>query len=78
MIRSDVEPRKKVFTPVSCMMKVGATAMKARKSAETRVIRERTRSRYSAVGRPGRMPGMKPPYFFMLSATSWMLKEMAE
>ena len=26
--------------------------------------------RYSAVGRPGRMPGMKPPYFFMSSARS--------
>ena len=23
-----------------------------------------------AVGRPARIPGMKPPYFFMLSATS--------
>ena len=30
--------------------------------------------RYSAVGRPGLMPGMNPPYFFMLSATSVGLK----
>jgi hypothetical protein len=32
------------------------------------------KSRYSAVGLPGRMPGTKPPYFFMLSATSVGLK----
>ncbi len=29
---------------------------------------------YSAVRLPGRMPGMKPPYFRMLSATSSGLK----
>ena len=29
---------------------------------------------YSAVFFPGRMPGMNPPYFFMLSAWSFGLK----
>ena len=34
------------------------------------VIRLRMKSRYSAVGLPGRMPGTKPPYLRMLSETS--------
>ena len=34
------------------------------------MIRLSTYDRYSAVGRPGRMPGMNPPYFFMSSARS--------
>lgn len=32
--------------------------------------RDSTHARYRSVGRPERMPGMKPPYFFMLSDTS--------
>ena len=31
----------------------------------------------SAVFLPGRTPGMKPPYFFMLSARSFGLKMIA-
>jgi hypothetical protein len=40
-------------------------------------MRVRTRSMYSAVFLPGRMPGMKPPPFFRLSATSTGLKVTA-
>ena len=42
-----------------------------RKSAPAIVMRVTTRDRNSAVGRPGRIPGMKPPYRLMLSATSF-------
>src|SRR3569833_2665673 len=41
-----------------------------RYSALANVICESTRSMYCAVFFPGRMPGMKPPDFFKLSATS--------
>ena len=40
-------------------------------------MRVSTLSMYAAVALPGRMPGMKPPYFFMLSATSTGLKVTA-
>ena len=46
----------------------GSTTTAARNSAPGSVMRVSTRSRYCAVGRPGRMPGMKPPYFFRFSA----------
>jgi anti-sigma regulatory factor (Ser/Thr protein kinase) len=36
----------------------------------TKVIRVRISLMWSAVRLPGRMPGMKPPYFLRLSATS--------
>ena len=49
---------------------VGSAATAARKSAPGSVSRARMRSRNSAVGRPGRTPGMNPPYFFRLSAWS--------
>ncbi len=39
-------------------------------SAPANVRRVSTRSMYCAVFLPGRMPGMKPPGFFRLSATS--------
>ena len=45
--------------------------------APPRVILVRIRSIYSAVFLPGRIPGTKPPYFFMLSATSTGLKVTA-
>ena len=57
--------------------KSGSTEMRARKMAPGRVMRVSTRSMYSAVFLPGRTPGMKPPYFFMLSARSIGLKTMA-
>jgi hypothetical protein len=47
------------------------TVMKPRKHAPTNVTRFITACRYSAVGRPGRMPGMKLEYLFRLSATSF-------
>ena len=49
---------------------VGSAATAARYSAPGNVSRARMRSRNSAVGRPGLTPGMKPPYFFRLSAWS--------
>ena len=45
--------------------------------APPKVMRPRMWSRYSAVRLPGRMPGMKPPYFRMFSATSSGLKTIA-
>ena len=48
-----------------------------RNQAEVDGARQRDARQDSAVGRPARMPGMKPPYFFMLSATSTGLKVMA-
>ena len=41
-----------------------------RYSAPANVMRDSTRSMYCAVFLPGRIPGMKPPDFFRLSATS--------
>ena len=56
---------------------VGSAATAARNSAPGNVRRARMRSRNSAVGRPGRTPGMKPPYFLRLSAWSTGLKVTA-
>ena len=56
--------------------KFGSTAMMPRYSDPGRVMRESTKFRYSAVGRPGRMPGMKPPNFFISSARSSGLNVM--
>ena len=47
----------------------GATATNPRKKAPAQVMRNRTLFMYSAVGRPGRIPGMKPPCFCKFSAT---------
>ena len=55
----------------------GSSATSARYSAPTSVMRARIVSMYSAVRLPGRMPGMKPPYFRMFSATSSGLKMIA-
>ena len=52
-------------------MMSGRTAIAARNTAPGSVMRVSTRSMYSAVLRPGRMPGMKPPYFRMFSARSF-------
>ena len=59
------------------MRKSGSTEISARKTAPGSVMRVRVLSMYSAVFFPGRTPGMKPPYFFMLSARSMGLKTMA-
>ena len=53
---------------VTCEMKNGSTAIKPRKSAPPQVIRRMTLFRYSWVGRPGRMPGMNPPFRCRFSA----------
>ncbi len=49
---------------------VGITAIIAKKLAPINVSLEATLSKYSAVGFPGLMPGINPPYFFIFSATS--------
>ena len=51
--------------------------MAARATAPAKVILERVRSIYSEVDLPGLIPGMKPPYLFILSAKSRGLKIMA-
>src|SRR5205085_917383 len=66
-----VPPNRRVCTPVRSPTSVGITATMPRNSAPAIVMRVTTRPRNSAVGRPGRMPGMKPPYRLMLSATSF-------
>jgi hypothetical protein len=57
--------------------KFGMIAMIARYTAPASVILVRIVSMYSAVRLPGRMPGTKPPYFRMFSATSSGLKMIA-
>ena len=46
----------------------GVSAIAARNSEPGRVMRFRTLARYFSVGGPGRMPGMNPPCFRMMSA----------
>ena len=52
----------------------GIMATDAKYTAPTSVILERTLSIKSEVFFPGLIPGIKPPYFFRLSATSEGLK----
>jgi hypothetical protein len=50
-------------------MNSGMMAIRARQIAPANVIRVKIVSTYSAVLFPGRIPGINPPYFRMLSAT---------
>ena len=76
---SGATEREVLIVPLGELKKqFGRTAMMPRYNEPGSVIRERTNCRYSAVGRPGRMPGMNPPYFFMSSATSTGLKVIAD
>src|SRR6266508_2462845 len=59
-MRMLVPPRRSVCTPVMSPMSVGMTATMPRNSAPAMVMRVTTRPRNSAVGRPGRIPGMNP------------------
>ena len=52
----------------------GMNEMMIRYSAPTSVMRVRISLMWSAVRLPGRMPGINPPYFLILSATSLGLK----
>src|SRR5215467_14048336 len=73
-----VPPNGKFWVaPTSASATIGIRAMRPRYSEPGAVSRVSTKLRYSAVGRPGRMPGMNPPYFFMLSATSVGLNVIA-
>ena len=55
----------------------GSMAINARNMAPGSVTLVSTLSIYSEVLFPGRMPGMKPPYFCMLSARSCGLNTIA-
>src|SRR5665811_2610390 len=61
-------PPNGTFVPTPSRMKVasGIIATAARYIEPGAVILDSTYSRYSAVGRPARIPGMKPPYFCLL------------
>src|SRR6266545_2020281 len=50
------------------LRRLGKTAISVRKIAPANVSRVIVKSRKSAVGFPGRTPGMYPPYFFRSSA----------
>src|ERR1039457_6598511 len=72
-IRIAVPPRRNwvVGTPVRKLVASGRTTVTlARKSAPASVIRLMTLPRYSAVWRPGLIPGMNVDDFLRLSATS--------
>src|SRR5690606_4815373 len=69
-ISSAVPPKYRLGMFVNSLKNTGSTEIAARNSAPARVRRISTRSRYSVVGRPGRIPGMYPPYLRRLSDTS--------
>ena len=75
-IRSEVPPKLK-SSAVNCPIIVGITAITARNIAPTYAILVITFVRYSAVGLPGLIPGIKPPLFFILFAISTGLKVIA-
>ena len=56
--------------PAKLKAKDGTNATSDRKMAPNSVMRLEILRRYCAVGLPGRMPGMKPPF-------CWMLLEMS-
>jgi hypothetical protein len=72
MISTAVPPNGKFWALLLVIekKKFGRIATMPRYSDPGSVMRDRTNCRYSAVGRHGLMPGMKPPYFFMSSARS--------
>ena len=75
MMRIDAPPNGKFwFAPKNDSAISGMSATTPRYRDPALVMRDSTYWRYSTVGRPARMPGTKPPYFFMLSATSSGLK----
>ena len=74
-------PPKKLATRYGILsqpdMILGNTATKAKNSAPGSVMRVMIKSKYSAVCFPGLIPGMNPPYFFILSAMSTGLNVIA-
>ena len=77
----DVPPR---LSPVrdsafeKCEIRIGTMAMMPRYSAPKSVILLSTFWMNSLVGLPGRKPGIYPPFFFRLFATSIGLNWMVE
>ena len=69
--------KEKINKQAHALRMVGNVAMIARKTAPTMVILDITFCKYSSVALPGRIPGIKPPLAFILSATSDGLKVIA-
>ena len=59
-------PKANVVMPVAYCMMIGKTAMKPRNDAPRSVMRVKTLDIYSEVEAPGRIPGMKAPFFCKL------------
>ena len=77
VIRMDVPPNGTWVTPQNARAADGINAIAAKKIAPGNVIRTSTSFKYFAVGAPGRIPGMNPPYLRMLSAVSTGLNAIA-
>ena len=75
-ISSEVPP-KPMPSAVKLPRMFGRVAITARKIAPAKVILVITLLKYSTVDFPGRIPGINPPFAFMLSATSTGLKVIA-
>ena len=65
-IRIEVPPRAKVVFPVMNCITKGKTATIPKNVAPKRVIRLNTFEMYSEVETPGRIPGIKAPFFCKL------------
>ena len=77
----EVPPREmpvRAADALKCAIRMGTTAMMPSYIAPNRVILFRTFWMNSLVGLPGRKPGMYPPFFFRLFATSMGLNWMVE
>ena len=74
---SNEVPPKRISSAVLWLMSVGRIAMNARKTAPTNVILVITLFKYSTVDLPGLIPGINPPFAFMLFATSIGLNVIA-
>ena len=72
---SDVPP-KDTLAPSIPLKKIGITCTITRPHAPIKIMYFNIFDKYSTVGRHGLMPGIKPPLFFILFATSNGLKVM--
>ena len=65
-----VVPPSETLTGKNHEQAMGKMAIKTKNQEPKKVILLRIREIYSDVGRPGRMPGTKPPFFLRLLAIS--------
>ena len=77
VIRMLVPPKGKAWMFQIERKTDGSSAIVARNKEPGNVIRFSTPDRYWAVGLPGRIPGMKPPYLRMSSAVRYGSNAMA-